>query len=107
MRGQTISQATKMTIEGLTETPAAIISHCFQIGTVPMRRGPCRANLGHVTPVTVDDRLKEDRAQISRGLAVRLRQINRERAPEEHAERPRGRIGPAASGRSGLRDRVF
>ena len=55
------AQATANTITGLNKTLAAMITHCLQIGTVPMRRGPCRANLGQGTPATVDDRLNETR----------------------------------------------
>jgi len=32
-----------------------MISHCFQIGTVPTAGYPDRANLGQGTPATVDD----------------------------------------------------
>jgi hypothetical protein len=37
-RGQPINQATKSTNTGLTRTPAAAISHCVQIATLPTAR---------------------------------------------------------------------
>jgi hypothetical protein len=36
MRGQPISKARNKANTGLRKTPAATISHCFQIGTVPI-----------------------------------------------------------------------
>jgi hypothetical protein len=57
MRGQHIDQARNTTNTGLSRTPAASISHCTQIETLPMACRPRRTNPGHIALGPVEEPL--------------------------------------------------